>query len=80
MILHQPQNGYCYNSDTLFLYDFITNFPVKKNVLEVGGGCGVLGLLIARDFRINLTVIEIQKIMADFIVKNAKINSIELTH
>jgi tRNA1Val (adenine37-N6)-methyltransferase len=38
-----------------------------------------LGLLIARDFRINLTVIEIQKIMADFIVKNAKINSIELT-
>jgi tRNA1Val (adenine37-N6)-methyltransferase len=79
MILHQPQNGYCYNSDTLFLYDFITNFPVKKNVLEVGGGCGVLGLLIARDFRINLTVIEIQKIMADFIVKNAKINSIELT-
>jgi tRNA1(Val) A37 N6-methylase TrmN6 len=79
MVLHQPKNGYCYNSDTLFLYDFITNFSIKKNVLEVGGGCGVLGLLIARDFRINLTVIEIQKIMADFIVKNAKINSIELT-
>jgi len=79
MILHQPQNGYCYNSDTLFLYDFITNFPVKKNVLEVGGGCGVLGLLIARDFRINLTVIEIQKVMAEFIEKNAKINSIDLT-
>jgi len=79
MILHQPQNGYCYNSDTLFLYDFVTNFPIKKSVLEVGGGCGVLGLLVARDFRINLTVIEIQKIMADFIEKNSEINNIDLT-
>ena len=78
MILHQPENGYCYNSDTLFLYDFITNFPIKKNVLEVGGGCGVLGLLVARDFKINLTIIEIQKIMADFIQKNSKKNKIKL--
>jgi tRNA1Val (adenine37-N6)-methyltransferase len=78
MVLHQPKNGYCYNSDTLFLYDFITNFPIKKNVLEVGGGCGVLGLLVARDFKINLTVIEIQKIMAEFILKNAKYNEIEI--
>jgi tRNA1Val (adenine37-N6)-methyltransferase len=78
MVLHQPKNGYCYNSDTLFLYDFITNFPIKKNVLEVGGGCGVLGLLVARDFKINLTIIEIQKIMADFIAKNSEFNSIDL--
>ena len=78
MVLHQPKNGYCYNSDTLFLYDFITNFPIKKEVLEVGGGCGVLGLLVARDFKINLTVIEIQKIMAEFIEKNSKKNNIKL--
>jgi len=78
LILYQPKNGYCYNSDTLFLYDFISNFPIKKNVLEVGGGCGVLGLLVARDFKINLTIIEIQKIMADFIAKNAKKNSIDV--
>jgi len=78
LILHQPKDGYCYNSDTLFLYDFITNFPIKKNVLEVGGGCGVLGLLVARDFKINLTIIEIQKIMAEFIKKNSKKNNINL--
>ena len=78
MILHQPKDGYCYNSDTLFLYDFITNFPIKKNVLEVGGGCGVLGLLVARDFKINLTIIEIQKIMAEFIKKNSEKNNINL--
>jgi len=78
LILHQPKDGYCYNSDTLFLYDFITKFPIKKDVLEVGGGCGVLGLLIARDFKINLTIIEIQKIMSEFITKNSKINNIDL--
>jgi len=79
MILHQPKDGYCYNSDTLFLYDFITNFPIKKDVLEVGGGCGVLGLLVARDFKINLTIIEIQEIMAQFIQKNSQKNNIPLT-
>jgi len=78
LILHQPKNGYCYNSDTLFLYDFITNFNIKKNVLEIGGGCGVLGLLVARDFNINLDVIEIQQVMAEFIRKNSEANNIHL--
>ena len=78
MILCQPKDGYCYNSDTLFLYDFITNFNIKKKVLEVGGGCGVLGLLVARDFKIELSVVEIQKVMSDFILKNSQKNSIPL--
>jgi len=75
LILYQPKDGYCYNSDTMFLYDFICSFNPKGDVLEVGGGCGVLGLLIKRDFpKINLTIIEKQKIMADFIQKNLKEN------
>ena len=76
--LYQPKNGYCYNSDTMFLYDFITYFNIKGDVLEVGGGCGVLGLLIKRDFpKINLTVIEKQKIMFEFILKNLKENNLK---
>ena len=78
MILYQPENGYCYNSDTMFLYDFISKFNVKGSVLEVGGGCGVLGLLIKRDFpKIDLTIIEKQKIMYEFILKNSKVNNLE---
>ena len=76
MILYQPQNGYCYNSDTMFLYDFISKFNLRGDVLEVGGGCGVLGLLLKRDFKINLTIIEKQKIMSKFIHKNLKENSL----
>jgi len=76
LILYQPKNGYCYNSDTMFLYDFISKFNIKGDVLEVGGGCGVLGLLIKRDFpKINLTFIEKQKIMAEFINKNLNENN-----
>ena len=76
MILYQPKNGYCYNSDTMFLYDFISKFNIKGNVLEVGGGCGVLGLLIKRDFpKIDLTFIEKQKIMVEFINKNLDENN-----
>ena len=79
MNLFQPKNGYCYNSDTMFLYDFITKFNIKGDVLDVGGGCGVLGLLIKRDFKkINVTIIEKQKVMSDLIIKNAIENSLEV--
>jgi len=46
--------------------------------LEVGGGCGVLGLLLKRDFpKINLTFIEKQPVMYKFIKKNLVENSIK---
>jgi len=62
----------------MFLYDFISRFNIKGKVLEVGGGCGVLGLLIKRDFpKIDLTIVEKQKIMIEFIKKNLKENDIE---
>lgn len=62
----------------MFLYDFISKFNIKGDVLEVGGGCGVLGLLIKRDFpKINLTIIEKQKVMYDFTLKNSKENNLE---
>jgi len=77
MILYQPKDGYCYNSDTLFLYHFVSKFNIKGNVLEVGGGCGVLGLLLKRDFpKINLTIIEKQKIMTGFIKRNLRENNL----
>lgn len=58
--LQQIEKGYRYNSDTLFLYDFIRQFNPRGKVLDVGCGCGVLGLLIKRDFLIDLYGIDIQ--------------------
>jgi len=78
LTLYQPKDGYCYNSDTMFLYDFISGFNIRGNVLEVGGGCGVLGLLVKRDFPdINLKIIEKQNIMSGFIEKNIRENGLD---
>ncbi|MCK5294468.1 MAG: methyltransferase [Arcobacteraceae bacterium] len=84
MILYQPQKGYCYNSDTHFLYDFIcANLQIFKNIqgelLDIGSGSGILGLLIAREYKkLNLNSCEIQDNFAFLTTKNAKINNINL--
>ena len=78
MILQQFTKGYRYNSDTIFLYNFILKQKVKGSVLDVGSGCGILGLLIKRDFPdIKLSQIEIQDIYAELSSKNAKNNDID---
>ncbi|WP_104713249.1 tRNA1(Val) (adenine(37)-N6)-methyltransferase [Helicobacter cetorum] len=48
--LYQPLNAYSYNSDSLFLYDFLRPFvKTHDKILDIGSGCGILGLLCARD-------------------------------
>lgn len=67
LLLYQPNNGYCYNSDTHFLHNFIMqNLKKFKNVqgelLDIGSGSGILGLLVARDNeKLNLNQCEIQE-------------------
>ena len=83
MLLYQPQNGYCYNSDTHFLFNFICkNLQTFKNIkgelLDIGSGSGILGLLVARDFKkLNLNQVEIQEEFAFLSQKNATINNIK---
>lgn len=78
MILYQPESGYCYNSDSLFLYDFITKFTPKGRVLDVGAGCGIVGLLVARDnVELTLHAVEKQELYAEYVKKNAAVNEIE---
>ncbi|SFV66271.1 tRNA (adenine37-N(6))-methyltransferase TrmN6 [hydrothermal vent metagenome] len=79
MLLYQPQSGYCYNSDSIFLYDFINAFQPKGRVLDVGAGCGVVGLLVARDNKkVTLEAVEKQAIFREYATINARVNGIEL--
>ena len=71
MVIYQPHKGYCFNSDTIFLYDFISRFNPSGEVLDVGTGTGILALLIKRDFDADVSAVEMQE---EF-VKYAKINS-----
>jgi tRNA1(Val) A37 N6-methylase TrmN6 len=77
LLLYQPASGYRYNSDSIFLYDFIRSFGLKGKVLDVGCGVGVLSALMARDFDIELSVIDKQNIALKYAKKNFEINSIE---
>lgn len=82
MVLYQPQNGYCYNSDTHFLYNFICKSLEKyKNIsgeaLDIGSGSGILGLLFSKKYsKIVLNQVEIQEIFQFFSTKNANTNKI----
>ena len=79
MLLYQPESGYCYNSDTLFLYDFIESLSPKGDVLDIGTGCGVLGLLVAKGkTNISLSAVEKQKSFCKLAKINARVNNIDL--
>ena len=78
MLLYQPESGYCYNSDSIFLYDFISSFKPKGQVLDVGAGCGVVGLLVARDNpKVALEAVEKQEAFIHYATTNARVNKIE---
>ncbi|MDF1875693.1 methyltransferase [Sulfurimonas sp. SAG-AH-194-I05] len=75
MLLYQPESGYCYNSDSLFLYDFISSFKPKGKVLDIGAGCGIVGLLVARDnTKVQLEAVEKQEQFVKYAKHNAKVN------
>ncbi|MBP7769774.1 MAG: methyltransferase [Aliarcobacter sp.] len=83
MVLYQPMDGYCYNSDTHFLYNFICeNLKKFKNIkgelLDIGSGSGILGLLLRKDYeKIILNQCEIQEMFQFFSTKNAQTNKID---
>lgn len=85
MVLYQPTDGYCYNSDTHFLYNFIVlslkKFKnVKGELLDIGSGSGILGLLVSREYdNLNLNQIELQKSFQFLSNKNAITNKIDNT-
>ncbi len=78
MLLYQPENGYRYNSDSLFLYDFVSSFSPRGRMLDVGAGCGVVGLLIARDHpKVQLEAVEKQIDFVQYARHNARVNGID---
>ena len=78
MLIYQPTSGYCYNSDSIFLYDFISSFKPRGKLLDVGCGVGVISLLLSRDFNIQTTIVDKQKKMLDYAKYNYDVNTLEV--
>lgn len=80
LLLYQPEKSYCYNSDSIFLYDFISSFKPRGRMLDVGAGSGVVGLLVARDNpKVQLEAVEKQDDFVAYATKNAEVNGIGYT-
>jgi len=77
MFLYQPTSGYRYNSDSIFLYDFIASFKPKGSLLDVGCGVGIISLLLSRDFNIATSIIDKQEIMLIYAKQNYELNGLE---
>jgi tRNA1(Val) A37 N6-methylase TrmN6 len=82
VFLYQSANGYCYNSDSIFLYAFAKEFKIKGNVLDIGCGVGVLTALLAKDFNAKYYAVEKQEAMYKYACQNFKINkkSVDITN
>ncbi len=79
MYLYQPSSGYAYNSDSIFLYDFISQFNPRGRLLDVGCGVGVISLLLTRDFPIETHIIDKQELMIKYAKHNFSLNKLDVT-
>jgi len=77
VFLYQATKGYSYNSDSIFLYDFISSFQPKGKLLDVGCGVGIISLLLTRDFNINTTIIDKQESMLQYAKRNFSLNNLK---
>jgi len=77
VFLYQPTSGYCYNSDSIFLYNFISTFKPKGTLLDVGCGVGIISLLLTRDFAIKTSIVDKQEVMLRYATHNFTLNKLE---
>ncbi len=74
IIVYQPKTGYRFSIDAPLLANFIKG-DKNSNILEIGGGCGIISLILLklRKFK-KIYILETQKIMMQAIKKNIEEN------
>lgn len=77
--LFQYKKGYRYNNDSLLLFDFLSRQKLQGNILDIGCGCGILGLLIKQHFpKSQVYMLDIQEKNIQITYKNSKENQLEI--
>jgi tRNA1Val (adenine37-N6)-methyltransferase len=70
LICRQHRSGYRFSLDAILLAHFV-NLGPDARVLDLGGGCGVISLILAYRFQhIRISVLELQTGLADLIMEN----------
>ncbi len=77
IIVYQPKKGYRFSIDAPILADYIKINDNNAVLLEIGGGCGIISLIISKTKKIKrIYIIEIQEIMVKAIKKNIEENKV----
>lgn len=71
--LHQPETGFRFSLDALLLASFAGQRPVQGRVMDLGTGCGVVGLALALDHPDFFCVgLDVQPAMLSHALANAQ--------
>lgn len=74
----QRNDGFCFGIDSVLLSDFAKKIKQDSNVLDLGTGTGILGLLLCAKTNLkHITGIEIQNEIADMANRTIKLNNLE---
>lgn len=78
LVFIQKKQGYRYNIDTFLLFDFVSKQNVHGKVLDVGCGCGIIGILLKEKFaKISLSLVDILEQNCALTKQNLARNNIE---
>ena len=74
----QNKNAFCYGVDSVLLSDFAKEIKDNSNVLDLGAGNGILGLLLCGKVNLKSMVgIEIQQNICNLATRSIKLNSLQ---
>ncbi len=77
LTLHQPPDGYRFSLDAFLLADFVSPAP-HQPIIDLGTGCGVVALLLARRFaRAHIVSVELQSELVIAARQNAVCNHLQ---
>ena len=74
----QNKNGFCFGIDSVLLSDFAKEIRRNSNILDMGTGTGILGILLsARTQDTKITGVEIQPEVAQMAQRSVQLNHLE---
>lgn len=74
----QNNDGFCFGIDSVILSDFAKNIKENSDVVDLGTGTGILGLLLCGKTKLRtITGIEIQEDVAKMAERSIKLNEFE---
>jgi tRNA1Val (adenine37-N6)-methyltransferase len=74
----QNNKGFCFGIDSVILSDFAKNIKNNSNIIDLGTGTGILGILLCGKTKLNKIIgIEIQEDVAEMAKRSIKLNKLE---